>query len=354
MEIYADNLTASLNDIDQSEFTFNSYRPQLGSILGHLPEKANLKMRAARYISYPDQAKNVQGNINHIMDHGYAHLMTKLDPSRTVITVHDIIPILAGRGLIHGVTDQRRARLAEWTSRFYKKAAHIIAISESTKRDLVDHCGCDERKISVIYFGINSLFKKHQNQEKEILREKLGLPTNKYLILVTGQQFYKNLSTSLRVMELLRERYGSDIVLVRLGRETDEWRNDISKNTFHNQIIQLGFLSQEQLPQLYNSVDCLLFPSWYEGFGLPPVEAMACGTPVVTSNVASLPEAAGDSAVTSAPDDVEGLADGVVRLLEDSDFRNSRISKGFLHAKQFNWKQNASRTMDVYREIIQE
>jgi len=351
MEVYANNLTVALNEIDQKEFSFNSYRPQLGSLLKHLPEKANLRMRAARYISYPNQAVKVQGDINHIMDHGYAHLMAKLDPAKTVITVHDIIPILAGRGLIKGVTDQRRARLAEWTSNFYKKAARIIAISESTKQDLVKHCACDENKIKVIYSGINTRYKNYPKQEKDEIRDSLGLPKNKYLILITGQQFYKNQSTSLRVMELLQKKYGDEIYLIRLGRQTEEWKDMNRKNPFQNQIIQLGFVTEEQMPQVYNAIDCLLFPSWYEGFGLPVIEAMACETPVVISNAASLPEAAGDAAITVAPDDIEGLADGVIRLLEDKRFREDIVAKGHIHAKQFIWKNAASNVFEIYQEI---
>ena len=105
------------------------------------------------------------------------------------------------------------------------------------------------------------------------------------------------------------------------------------------------------MPQLYNAVDCLLFPSWYEGFGVPPLESMACGTPVVTSNVASLPEAVGDAGLMESPDDVPGLANAVNRLLEDSEFREDHIKRGLKHVKGFDWATNAAQTMSIYKEI---
>ena len=351
MEIYADNLADSLKDVDQTDFHFKSYRPHPGSLIHHLPKTANLRMRAARYLSYPNQANKTRGDINHIMDHGYAHLMARLDPATTVLTVHDIIPILAGRGLIRGVTSQKRAHLAEWTARFYKKAARIIAISENTKRDLVQHCGCDERRIRVIYYGINTQHSPRPGLTQESSREDLDLPRNKYLVLITGREFYKNQSTSLKVMELLQKQYGENISLVRLGGESTTWRNLVKHSPFRRQVIQIDYLATEIMPELYNAVDCVLFPSWYEGFGLPPVEAMACGTPVVTSNVASLPEACGNAGVMAAPDDVKELANGTTRLLNDPEFRQSQIARGLAHAKQFDWEKNASQTLGVYREL---
>ena len=119
MEVYADNLICSLRELDQDRFTFTEYRPKLSAMIRGLPETANLRMRAARYVDYPSQAKQQQSDLYHILDHGYAHLMRQLDPARTIVTVHDIIPILAGREWIKGVQPSRRNWLADWTARFY-------------------------------------------------------------------------------------------------------------------------------------------------------------------------------------------------------------------------------------------
>jgi glycosyltransferase involved in cell wall biosynthesis len=128
----------------------------------------------------------------------------------------------------------------------------------------------------------------------------------------------------------------------------------IANSSFQNQVIYLEDLPSDKMPKLYNAVDCLLFPSWYEGFGLPPVEAMASGTPVVTSCAASLPEVVGEAALMVSPDDVVGLAAAIEALFEDDNLRETQIQKGLDHVKKFDWTKNAAMTMEIYKEIIEE
>ena len=173
-------------------------------------------------------------------------------------------------------------------------------------------------------------------------------------MLITGQQFYKNQVTSLRVMETLHRKYGSSIRLVRLGRSSSEWNLAVANSSFRHQVMYLADLPPEKLPHLYNAVDCLLFPSWYEGFGLPPVEAMASGTPVVTSCVASLPEVVGEAGLMVPPDDVIGLAEAVEAILENEGLRQTQIRKGLDHVKKFDWRKCAAMTMEIYKEVIGE
>ena len=355
MEIYAAHLLKNLRELDQHEFTFTEYRPVVGRLARLLPDTANLRMRAARYIDYPAQARKRNGTVNHILDHGYAHLLKVLDPERTVITVHDIIPLLACRGKIKGVNKDRKRWLSEYSARFYKNARHIIAISENTKRDLVAHCDCNPESITVIYYGINPVFKPINNVERNELRKTLGLPqNNSKLVLITGQEFYKNQPTSLKVMESLYQIYGPTVQLVRLGRKSPEWSSAISNSPLKDQVINIDYLSSEDMLRLYNAVDCLLFPSWYEGFGLPPLEAMACGTPVVTSNAASLPEAVGGAGLMFAADDAAGMAGAIERLFNNHEFRNDQVRKGLEHVKKFAWHDHATRTMNIYRNIVTE
>ena len=354
MEIYADNLSAELRVAGAGRYALNEYRPRLNGFAARLPERSNLRMRAARYLAYPRMAAVRQGNINHILDHGYAHLMSVLDPARTVLTVHDLIPILAGRGLIHGIRRNRRSWLAEWTAGYYAKAARIIAISENTKRDLVKHCGCDPKRIEVVYYGLNPAFRPFAEEERKRSRARFGLAENARVVLITGQEFYKNHETCLKVMERLHGKYGNALRLLRLGRITPEWRESSRGSPFREQIIEIPSLPPERMPDLYNAVDCLLFPSWYEGFGLPPLEAMACGTPAATSDVASLPEAVGTAALTAAPDDIEAFSMGVTRLLEDDGFRLEMIAKGIAYSARFNWRENAQRTLTAYSQLAQQ
>jgi len=355
MEVYADNLMANLRRLGQNGIEIDEFRPCMSSLARRLPEIANCRMRINRYVGFPIQARRTRGMLNHILDHGYAHLLQVLDPKRTVLTVHDVIPILGGMGKIRGVDLGRRRWLSEWTARYYKKARRIIANSESTKSDLVKHCGCDPEVITVVYMGINSGFQPVPGLKRKEYRITLGLPPeNVKLVLITGQQFYKNQVASIRVMEHLQRRYGSTIWLVRLGRSSAEWDLAIANSSFQQQVTYLADLPSDRMPQLYNAVDCLLFPSWYEGFGLPPVEAMASGTPVVTSCVASLPEVVGEAGLMVSPDNVVGLAEAVEALLENESLRQAQIQKGLEHVKKFDWTKNAIKTMEIYNEIIEE
>lgn len=355
MEVYADNLKANLRRLDQKGIEIDEFRPCISRFAARLPEFANCRMRVNRYVGFPIQARRTRGMLNHILDHGYAHLLQVLDPERTVLTVHDVIPILGGMGKIRGVDLSRRRWLSEWTARYYKKARRIIANSESTKNDLVKHCGCDPEVITVVYLGINSSFRPVTELQKKECRITLGLPQESVkLVLITGQQFYKNQVVSIRVMEYLQRRYGSTIWLVRLGRSSSEWDLAIADSSFRHQVTYLADLPSEKMPQLYNAVDCLLFPSWYEGFGLPPVEAMASGTPVVTSCVASLPEVIGEAGLMVPPDNVVGLAEAVEALLENESLRQAQIQKGLVQVKKFDWERNAAMTMEIYNEIIEE
>jgi len=354
MDGYALDLTGSL-DKNYSDFIeLDVFKPQMSSWTQRLPERFNLKMRAARYVDYPLQIRNISGEINHILDHGYAHLLSILDPDKTVVTVHDIIPILVGLGKMPGVKPSGRAWLSEITAKFYKKARWIISVSENTKRDLINYCGCDPDRIKVVYHGLHKSFVStiDNSISKTMAREKLGLPTDDAkLILITGQIFYKNHKTCIKVFSILNKKYGKSIKLVRLGADDDEWRRLVVEHSVEEDVINIDYLAPDQMPLIYSAVDCLLFPSLYEGFGWPPIEAMACGTPVVCSNVASLPESVGDAALYCEPEDVDGLVQATESVLTDESLRKGMIDKGFMHIKRFDWTENAKQVMNIYQSI---
>lgn len=354
MDGYALNLTENLDKHYSDFIELDVFKPQISPWVQRLPEILNLKMRVARYIDYPLQAKNISGEINHILDHGYAHLLAVLDPDKTVVTVHDIIPILAGLGKMPGVKPSGRAWLSEITARFYKKARWIIAVSENTKRDLVNYCGCDPERIKVVCNGLHKSFVSTIDDfiSKTTAREKLGLPNNGVkLILITGRDFYKNHKTCIKVFSILNKKYGKSIKLVRLGADNDEWQRLVVEYSVEEDVISIDYLASDQMPLIYSAVDCLLFPSLYEGFGWPPIEAMACGTPVICSNAASLHESAGDAALYCEPEDVDGLVQATESVLMDESLGKRMVDKGFMHIKRFDWVENAKQVMDIYQSI---
>jgi glycosyltransferase involved in cell wall biosynthesis len=310
-------------------------------------------MRFARYADYPWQARKIDSDIYHITDHGYAHLMTVLDPERSVITVHDIIPLLAGRGLIPGM-QMRRQALAEYSFSWLKRAARLIAVSESTRSDIIAHCDCDPDRVDVVHQGLGAEFTPLAAESAESLRRSLGLPADgKKLVLVTGSAHYKNHQTSLEILQRLHAEHGDQLALVHLGGTRPVWKSALAQSGYKHPVIELSGLGREQLVRLYNAVDCLLFPSWYEGFGWPPLEAMACGTPAVTSNRASLPEIMGSAGPTFDAADVDGMAACLEKLLFEPTYRQDQIDRGIAQAATFSWERASFEVAGVYDKLHQ-
>jgi glycosyltransferase involved in cell wall biosynthesis len=355
MEVYADHLVTGVAREWSELCQIDEHRPRIPASISALPLGQLQRLRMARYIGYPVQAWRRRGDLNHVIDHGYAHLIWPLGAKRTVVTVHDLIPLLLAKGAIPGVRADRPHPLAEFSSLAVKRACHLIAISNNTKRDVIRHLGCDPERISVIYWGIDASFKPYPENEKIGLRTKFGLPTDGvHLVLASGTSFYKNEETSLTVAKRLQEICSKPVALVRLGPITPTWRENVRINGMNERVVELVGVPHENMWELYNAVDCLLFPSWYEGLGLPPIEAMACGIPVVTSNAAALPESVGEAGLMAAPDDVKGLAEAVRTVLEDPLRRHEQIARGISHAREFTWERTVRQTLRVYEKVLEQ
>lgn len=347
MEIYAEHLYRALLRLDTG-MNIRYYRP--ASRFSKTGQAGKWAMRFARYLEYPSQVRRFTADLYHINEHGYAHLLKNLPSERTIVTVHDLIPFLKYSGAIRGLGTGKNPRLSRYSLSFLKQAAGIISVSENTKRDLIEHCGCRSDRISVIHHGLPEI-KPGSDDSRQNDRKTLNLPEeNEKLLLITGQDYYKNLDSSIQVYNQLRKKHA--VSLIHLGRDSQHWQKAKSLADDPGSIIEFDHLPMPAMITLYRAADCLLFPSWYEGFGLPPLEAMACGTPVVCSNAASLPEVVGDAALTADPDDVDRLCQHVEKLLYQRDLRQVYIDKGLSRAKQFSWTKCAEQTAAVYRKTL--
>jgi glycosyltransferase involved in cell wall biosynthesis len=349
MEVYADSFSQALQVHFGKRCQVREYRPRVPFWLGD----GIWRMRLSRFGIYPWQARHQQGQINHIVDHGYGHLLYMLDPARTVVTVHDLVPLVRWCGWIPGLSPGRKPWLNLISFNALRRANHLIADSNNTRQDLIRFCRCTPEKITVIYPGVDSIFRPYSPAEKSRTRQVLGLPEDGAChVLIIGSQIYKNQTGAIIAFARLRQMFQRPLRLLKIGLPNAEWTQGVHQFGLSATTRCLEIIPRNKLPDLYNSVDCLLFPSLYEGFGWPPLEAMACGLPVITSNAASLPEVVGDAALIADPQDYEGLAHAIYRALTDQTLRESLIERGLKRASQFTWERTVRETWVVYEQVL--
>jgi len=312
---------------------------------------AKVDAYAGRFAVYPRLVRNLAADVVHVVDHGQGYLVASLDARRTVVTCHDLILLVLAAGRIGASNVPPVAlQLFRISLEIMKHAAVVVADSTQTKRDLVRFVGIDPGKVTVIYPGLNQAFAPDP-ASGEALRGRLGLPARP-LALQIGRAFYKNIPGVLRVLHRVRQG-GIDLRLVRVGRALGgEDRALAEKLGVATSVVELGAVADEEIPALYNAVDLLLFPSLYEGFGWPPLEAMASGTPVVCSRAGSLDEVVGEAALTADPEDVEALAWHVAAVLTDGKMRATLVERGLRRAARFSWDRTATEMIGVYRDLI--
>ncbi|HWQ46586.1 MAG TPA: glycosyltransferase family 1 protein [Longilinea sp.] len=348
MEIYADLVAKTLREGYSQTIFVREFTP---SLPGWTKKLGGLRL--ARYGLYPLQVVNQKASLYHIIEHGYAHLIPWLNPKKTVVTVHDLMPLVRWKGKINGVPHGRIPLLALISLNSLKQAAHLIAVSNNTRDDLVNLLGCDPQRITVIYSGIDPVFKPFSSAEKKSTSETtFKSDPNIKKILISGSAFYKNNETACKTAAYLKTIYPDKFKVIKTGKPSSEWAEWVDQYHLEEDVVDVGIVSRPQMAAVYNAVDVLLFPSLYEGFGWPPLEAMACGTPVVTSNAASIPEVVGDAAITLDPYDHIGYAQTISRTFSDQNFRQSYIEKGLTRAKVFTWEKTARQIMDVYVKVI--
>jgi glycosyltransferase involved in cell wall biosynthesis len=280
--------------------------------------------------------------------HATDHLLPPLRKLRSVFTLYDLTCI------IHPETHLplNRYFLKLMIPRFLCAAHTIIAISECTKRDVVRVYGLDEKKIRVIHGGVSPSFRPSPPEAMAGIRLRYSLP-ERYILSVGTIEPRKNLVTLLEAYRVLRDR-GASVKLVIVGKKG--WRYESFFQRLHeigleNEVVFPGFIPDEDLPAVYTMADTFVFPSLYEGFGLPVLEAMACGAPVICSNTSSLPEVTGDGAVLVPPHDVRGWIEALEQVLNNEAFRADLSQCGLRQAARFTWQSTARKTYEVYREV---
>jgi glycosyltransferase involved in cell wall biosynthesis len=230
-----------------------------------------------------------------------------------------------------------------------KNSHLVICISENTKKDIISYYKVKEKFIHVIYPGFNK--EKFYPRNERVGENQWG--KGKYLLFIGDMRPYKNLE---RVLEAFARLDLRDINFLIGGNKDPRFYPRIEKKVdelfLKDRVLFLDYVSQKNLPHLYSEAGAFVFPSLYEGFGLPPLEAMACGCPVIVSNVASLPEVCGDAGYYVDPYRVESIAEGIYQVLTDESLRQSLIEKGLIRAKLFSWEKSAEEHLKVFEEVL--
>ena len=285
------------------------------------------------------EARKHQGDINHIT--GDVHFLTFfLSKKRTILTIPDCERLMSRD---YNILKKAIYRffwfiLPQW------RCACITTISEESKKNLIRYTGISPERIRVIHAGVDDQFRVLDlgiDEKKRLLHNAKGRMT---VLHVGVDHKVKN------IQRLIESLVGLDVKFIKVGKMSDEEVNFLKDNKvdyLHFQNLEIDFLVQ-----VYNSVDCLVFPSLVEGFGLPVVEAQRCGCPVVTSNISSLPEVAGDGAVFVDPYSVESIRAGIQKVLGDGQFREGLIQKGFQNVRRFSWFEIAKSYSNLYQEVV--
>jgi glycosyltransferase involved in cell wall biosynthesis len=315
------------------------------------PRWSKIDGYVGRFAVYPRLLRGLQTDVAHVVDHGQGYLVSGLDARRTIVTCHDLILLVLAAGRIGAIrVPQVALQLFRISLELMKRAAVVVADSTQTKRDLVDFIHIDPSKVVVIHPGLNYPFAPDPDN-RAAHRRRLGFGAGR-VILQIGRGFYKNLPGVIRVLHRLRND-GVDACVARVGPPLAGAERALAERLgVLPHVIEIGSVADRDLPALYNAVDVLLFPSLYEGFGWPPLEAMASGTPVVSSRAGSLDEVIADAALTADPEDVETLAWHVGSVLTDDRLREVMVARGRARAAQFSWDKAAEQMIGLYRGLV--
>jgi glycosyltransferase involved in cell wall biosynthesis len=353
---FTSNVVNHLVEVDRENeyFFFASAYKKIRGLREDLQSKVIWLKRPTRLTSLTDQflwypvLKAYRIDIFHAMEFA----IPRFSPCKRVITIYDLIPLIFQeyktlRKLPHHLVYLLKFHSTRW-------AEKVIAISESVKNDLIRILGLPEEKIEVILGGVREIFQPSLPADQvEALKKKYHLEGD-YLIFPCGFEPRKNVLLTIlafqRALEVLPGNY--QLALVgNLSQESQRIRRYISEKGLDKQVILTGYASPEDLSYLYNGAKLCLFPSLYEGFGLPALEAMACGLPVITSNDTSLPEVVGDAAVLVNPYSVTSITEAIIKVLTNPDLQKNLREKGLKRAASFSWHTIARQTLEIYRQL---
>lgn len=267
----------------------------------------------------------------------------------TLLTVHDL-------SFVHS-PQTFPAQLVAYLNRIVPwsigRASHVLADSVATKRDLIDVWQVPAEKIAVLYCGVNPAFQPITDEARlTAVRHKYHLDPAPYILSVGTVQPRKNYQMLIHAFRPVADQHPHHLVIAGgKGWLYDEMLAEVERQGLNGRVHFIGFVDDADLPALYSGADLFAMPSLYEGFGLPLLEAMACGVPILSSNVSSLPEVVGETAVQLPPHDPQAWSQALLELLTSPQRRQQMIVDGFRQSRQFTWQQSASQLLEIYASL---
>lgn len=276
----------------------------------------------------------------------------QLSSTKIIVTVHDLTFILYPETM----TKISRFYWSFFMSRGVKTAKRIIADSKSTKDALIMHYNISLEKVQVIPLALSNFCSSILVSDFQTIKEKYGLP-EKYFLYIGTLEPRKNVKRLLQAFHKAKSKKGISHKLLVVGKRGwlfSEIFETVENLGLENEVIFTGFVPDEDLPGIYSGAEVFVFPSLYEGFGLPPLEAMSYGVPVLASNSSSLPEVVGDAGILVNPENPDDIADGILQLVANRSLRNQLKERGLRQAQKFSLERMAKKTLEVYEEVANE
>ncbi|MBC2579905.1 glycosyltransferase family 1 protein [Clostridium sp. DJ247] len=298
---------------------------------------------------FPNNLAKENADIYHIPQNGIG--ISEKILCKTVVTIHDLIPYIlpetVGKGYLSKFLDQ--------IPKIINISSGILTVSECSKRDILKFFPIDESKIFVTPLAADEQYKPLDKIDSMNIVKKLYNITKPFILYIGGFSPRKNVKSLISAYSKIYKNIKQDYELVIIGA-TKEDGNSLKKLIvdmgIESKVKFTGFVTEELLPVFYNACDVFVYPSLYEGFGLPPLEAMSCGTPVITSNISSIPEVVGDGGILIDPFDVDELVSSLEKLLNHENERKSLSMKALQRASEFSWEKTALATVKAYERIL--
>lgn len=351
---YVRNLVTQLAQLDRdSEYVLLCRKEDLGLAARLGPNFRAVTDPSGHYsfseqITIPYHVHRIRPDVFHTPH----YVLPIFTPCPSITTIHDCIHLVFPQYL------QNRLAHAYARAAFYsatRRARRILTVSETSKRDILRFFRIPPERVTVIYNAIAETFYQPPPADAvERVRERYQL-NHRFVMYAGNVKPHKNLERLIDAFRQVRAVGGyDDLTLLVSGSEISKYatlRRAVHRSNLHQHVRFLGYQPEETLAVLYRLADVFVFPSLYEGFGLPPLEAMASGTPVVVSNVSSLPEVVGDAGLLVNPYDAESVAGGIRRVLDNAELRRDLIARGVARARTFSWRASIARVHAIYAEV---